>query len=119
MPVTLSPLAVEHRGDVLIVKVAVHDLLEEAVIQDVGRRLGRLVTDSGCRQLVLDLSAVQDMSSEMLGELIALYKKLGSRLALCGVQPAVAIMLEWTKLNRLFRIVADRDAALQAMTGSP
>ncbi|NJS35896.1 MAG: STAS domain-containing protein [Brachymonas sp.] len=69
------------------------------------------------RKLVLNFSNVEYMSSAALGKFITLNKKVqaaGGRLILCNISPAIYEVFEITKLDKLFVIKGDEEAAIHA-----
>ena len=68
--------------------------------------------DHGGR-VVLDMTRVEFLDSSGLGALVAVMKLLpGRRLELAGCGPVVGKVLALTKMDRVFVLHADRDAAL-------
>jgi anti-sigma B factor antagonist len=71
--------------------------------------------DDGAVQLVIDLDAVAFMDSSGLGVLVGAHKRLvriGGRLHVVGVSPAVARLLSITGLARVFDVRDATGAAL-------
>jgi anti-anti-sigma factor len=66
-----------------------------------------LIERSRCRKLVVDCSGVEMMSSDTLGRLLILQRRMrksGGRLILSGLREEVRQMFAWTKLERCFEI---------------
>jgi len=113
-----SRLIVE-RGDEEIVQVRFLDrnILEEAVIQDIGDELTDLVNRNDAPKLLLDFDGVEHLSSAALGTLIKVNNHLRSKegqLRLCRINPQIYEVFAITKLNKLFQIHDDVDAALSS-----
>lgn len=69
------------------------------------------------RRLVIDLSGVPYMDSSgvaTLVEALQAARKSGAKLVLCGLTPRVRSILEISRLDTVFSIVADRAAAAAA-----
>jgi stage II sporulation protein AA (anti-sigma F factor antagonist) len=67
---------------------------------------------------VLNFSCVERISTEMLGKLVALQKKVqdrGGRLALCQVNPKLQEIFKIFKLPQLLTIYDDEQEALQTL----
>ena len=102
-------------GDVLVATV-----LESRVD---GRAGGELLAtlrgfiDGGDRRIVVDLSDVSFIDSTGLGALVATLKHMGrgGELALCGVGDAVGTLFKLTRMDKVFRLYPNRDAAVSAM----
>jgi len=101
-------LEVEDIGEVTVVNFTDKKILDE---------LFSLVDDLGRRKLLLNFSNVEYLSSAALGKFITLNKKVnaaGGRLILCNIDPQIYEVFEITKLNKLFNIQKEEQAALQA-----
>lgn len=110
-------LEVEDIGDVTVVNFTDRKILDEASIQVIGEQLFSLVDEAGRRKILLNFANVEFLSSAALGKLITLNKKLqaaGGRLILCNIDPQIYEVFEITKLNKLFNIQKEEQAALQA-----
>ena len=91
--------------------------MDEQTIQIIGKQLFALVPELGRRKLLLDFGSVEYLSSPILGELITLNKQVnaaGGRLVFCNIDPQIYEVFEITKLNKLFNIQKEEQAALQA-----
>src|SRR5437870_13531376 len=110
-------LEVEDIGDVTVVSFTDRKILDEQNIQAIGEQLFSLVDEMGRRKVLLNFANVEYLSSAALAKLITLNKKLqqaGGRLILCNIDPQIYEVFEITKLNKLFDIQAEEQAALQA-----
>jgi anti-sigma B factor antagonist len=111
-------LQIEERGDSTIVhfrQPRVSGILE---MEKLERELHQLVEKENRRRLVVDLSVVEFLSSQIFGTLVSLNSRLkahGGGLRLCNIQPQVLDVLLTCKLDRVFDIKTDLDAALQAV----
>jgi len=110
-------LEVSEVGDVTVVRFVDRKILDEANIQELGQELYHLVEQDGRKQLLLNFSSVEFLSSAALGKLITLDKKVkvsGGRLQLSNIRPEIYEVFAITKLNKLFDIKDDEAAALEA-----
>ena len=89
--------------------------LDAAVAPAFKQDMTQLV-DGGVNRIILDLSQVQFMDSSGLGVLVTLLKKVGSRgdLIIAGVRGIVADLFKLTRMDRVFRLVANVDAVAEA-----
>jgi anti-sigma B factor antagonist len=90
------------------------DLLE---VQELGQELYRLVEEDNRAKLVLDLAAVEFLSSAAFGKLISLNAKVKARhgaMTLCNIRPAVFEALRICHLDRIFDIKQDEGDALSS-----
>jgi anti-sigma B factor antagonist len=110
-------LEVEHIGDVTVVNFVDRKILDEQNIQVIGEQLFSLVDEEGWRKILLNFGNVEYLSSAALGKLITLNKKLQQaqgKLILCNIDPQIHEVFEITKLDKVFKIVREEQAALQA-----
>lgn len=97
-----SQIAIESAGEVVIVRFGERYLIEELTIHAVGDDLFHLATRYKGRQVILDLSAVESMSSTFLGKLLSFHRKLaegGNKLTFCGVSETIGRLFKATKLD--------------------
>lgn len=104
----------EIRG-ITVVAFVERKILEAVHILELGEELSRLVEKDGCRDLLLDFSNVEFLSSAALNKLIILDKKVkikSGQLKLCCMMPEIREVFVITRLNQLFDIVDTREMAL-------
>ena len=77
----------------------------------------KALTDEGGGRVVLDLSQVSFVDSSGLGAIVAAMKQLppDRRLELAGLLPAVQRVFHLTRMDTVFRIHADAEAAGAAL----
>ncbi|HRJ51735.1 MAG TPA: STAS domain-containing protein [Candidatus Thiothrix moscowensis] len=87
--------------------------MDAAVAPELKNHIAQLLTD-GKTRIVLDISAVTFMDSSSLGALVSLLKMVGNRgdLVIAGAKGIVADLFKLTRMDRVFRMAADVDAAL-------
>ncbi|GBD35768.1 hypothetical protein HRbin36_00883 [bacterium HR36] len=111
-------LEVEDIGDVTFVRFTDSKILDEANVQVIGDQLFSLVDNHHRKNLLLDFSRVEYMTSAFLGKLVTLNKKVqqaGGRLALCNIaHKEIFDIFVITGLKRLFNIYRDEQEALQS-----
>lgn len=106
---------------ITVVHLLDHRLVDGIAIDDLAQELYQLIESDGRRNLVLELSSVNFMSSVGLEKLIVLYKKVkahGGTLRLCCIRPDVRGVFTVTKLDRLFDIWDTEAEALAAFRPS-
>ena len=109
-------LKVEMVADVAVVTFLDKRILDEPTIQAIAEQLFSLVEQEGKLKLLLNFNGVEYMSSAALGKLINLHKKLTAlkgQLAMCSVIPQIFEVFAITKLDKIFKIVADEDTAMK------
>lgn len=96
-------------------------ILEAAHILELGEELLQLVEKDGSKDLLLDFSSVEFLSSAALNKLIILDKKVKSKsgqLKLCNMMPEIREVFVITRLNQLFDIVDTREKAMDGFQRS-
>jgi len=104
-------------GDVTVVRFVDRKILDEANIQELGTELFQLVEQENRKNLLLNFSNVDFLSSAALGKLITLDKKVknhSGRLKLSNIRPEIYEVFAITRLNKLFDIKEDEADALAA-----
>ena len=107
----------ELQGDILILRVG-ESRLDAARAPALREELLRQI-DAGRSQIVLDLSATEFLDSSGLGALVSAVKRLGSRgtLAIAGAHGAVARLFSLTRMDRVFTLHPNTEAAVVQMAG--
>jgi anti-anti-sigma factor len=111
-------LEVEQIGEVMVATFRERQLLDEDKMQTIGTQLHSLGEEAGHRPLVLNFAAVERLSTEMVGKLLALQRKVqekGGRLALCQINPQVYQVFKILRLPQVLTIFADEQEALQRL----
>ena len=104
----------QERG-ITVVTFIERKILEAAHILELGEELLHLVEKDGNKDLLLDFSSVEFLSSAALNKLIILDKKIRSiagQLKLCSMMPEIREVFVITRLNQLFDIVDTREKAV-------
>jgi anti-sigma B factor antagonist len=112
-------LDVSEVGDVSVVRFRDRKLVEAGNIQEVAQELYGLVEKEQRKNLLLNFSALDFLSSEALGKLITLdrlVKKQHGQLKLSNIRPCIFEVFTLTRLNRLFDIRDDEADALAAFS---
>jgi anti-anti-sigma factor len=108
---------IEQVGDVALVRFTRQALVDEEVIYRVGGDLTRLVEELGYHRMVINLGAVERMSSAMFGQLLGLWRKVqaaSGRLVLCCTRPEIAEALAILRLNEVIPAYDKEQDALQS-----
>ena len=102
-------------GDVTIVRFLVKRMLDAGAIEGRCRDISSSPPKYG-PSLVLDFSRVEFISSAVLNKLIVLDRtaqEKGGRLVLCGLSRSLRDLFAMTRLDQVFAIVDDEEAALR------
>jgi anti-sigma B factor antagonist len=115
MAETIPPLSVTQQKDVRVVEFTNNRILDEANIAEIGNGLAALIEERNNPKLLLDFNTVDHLSSAALGMLINADKKIkqkNGQLRLANIKPQIFEVFVITKLNKLFKILPNRDDAL-------
>jgi anti-anti-sigma factor len=96
--------------------------LDPAPVNDLRKHYEAHIQKRGRPELVVDLSGVGFAGSAALGNFVALHRLVrqnGGRIIFTDVDPTVAEVFRASKLESLFEFVADRSAALRAISEHP
>lgn len=101
-----------------IVEFQIPSLMDPPKLELIGVQLTALVDDMDRRLLILDFSRVQFLSSQAIGIVITLHRKLTalphSKLILCGVNSKLAELLRITRLDRILTVKPTQTEAVKA-----
>jgi anti-sigma B factor antagonist len=113
-------LEISEVGTVTVVRFVDRKILDAANIQELGDELFGLVETDNRKNLLLNFSNVEFMSSAALNKLIVLNKKVqgaGGKLRLSNLRPEIYDVFVITRLNTVFDIKSDEADALAAFGG--
>jgi anti-anti-sigma factor len=102
-----------------VVEFKTSSLMDQIVLEDIGKELYRLVDEEDRRRVVLDFERVEYLSSQMIGIILTLQKKLNtlknSRFVLCGVGPKLMELLKITRLDRILTLKPSQREAVKVL----
>ena len=103
-----------------IVEFTTPSMMDPLELETIAQNLYRLVDEEDNRLLVLDFERVQYISSQAIGMVLTLNKKLSSlkrsKLILCGVGPRLMELIRITRLDRLLIIKPTQREAVKVTT---
>ncbi|HLL90002.1 MAG TPA: STAS domain-containing protein [Tepidisphaeraceae bacterium] len=103
----------------VVVEFREPSLMDPIVLEQVATNLYHLVDVEDRRYLVLDFEQVQFLSSQALGIVINLKKKLDAlgkaSLVLCGVGPRLMELLKITRLDRILTVKPSQKEAVKVV----
>ncbi len=102
-------------GYVTVVQVTERRLQESSVIQDLATELDSLAPGNEPKNILLNLSQVDFISSAALNRLITFHNRItkaGGKLKLAELKPQIEEVFAITRLNKHFDIRDDEAAAL-------
>ena len=118
----MPPVAVTQQKGVRIVEFTNNKILDEANIADIKNTLFAMIDEEDQPKMILDFANVDHLSSAALGALIDAnnrIKQKNGQLRLANIKPQIFEVFVITKLNKLFRILPNREEALATITGQP
>lgn len=108
-------LQVSEVGEITVVRFVDRKILDQGNIEELGRELLQLVENDRRRQILLNFSNVDFLSSAALGKLIVLEKRCkqaGGQLKLSNIRSEIGEVFAITNLNKVFDIHEDEADAL-------
>ena len=117
-----TPVLIQVYQNIVLIKIDKDRLLEMKDINAVSAAILKQIDMHPKISLVLDLSAVTNMSSAMLGKLVAIHKSVKTgrgRLAVCDVKPQIFELFKMTKLHKLFDIREKSEDAINYYKRKP
>lgn len=108
-------LSVEDRGDALVVTVDAKRL-DAATAVAFRDALVECASKTALARIIVNLAQVELVDSSGLGALVSALKQIkrDRTAALCGLQRPVENLMKLTRMDRMFTIHADTDAAVSA-----
>ncbi|MCA9051965.1 MAG: STAS domain-containing protein [Planctomycetaceae bacterium] len=106
---------IEEVGNVTVARFLDKKILDEANIDKIGQELFGLVDTDGRKNIVLDFSLVEYLSSAALGKLITMHKKVMAakgKCVLCNIQKDILDVFKITQLHKVLTLCTDLDDAL-------
>jgi anti-anti-sigma factor len=93
--------------------------MDPLVLQEIADELYRLVDLQDKRNIILDFEKVQFLSSQAIGIVVNMHKKLGAlkngRLILCSVGPKLMELLKITRLDKVLMLKPTQKEALNLL----
>jgi len=117
MPDASPTLTVSQLKDISVIEFTNNKILDEANIEEIKTTLFGLIDAKATPKLLLDFGNVDHMSSAALGTLINVsnrVKEKNGQLRLANIKPQIFEVFVITKLNKLFRILPNRQEAINS-----
>jgi anti-sigma B factor antagonist len=116
-PPPSSTFIVQQIEKFTVVEFKAASLMDPIELESVGQALYRLVDQEDRRKLILDFEKVQYLSSQAIGIVLTLNKKLAalpnSKFILCGVGPKLMELIKITRLDRVLTIKPTQQEAVK------
>ena len=115
----MSQFNVQEIGENTVVEFTSASLMDPIELEQIAQQLYKLVDEQDRRRIILDFEKVQYLSSQAIGILLAMQKKLSalkkSTLVLCGVGARLMELLRITRLDRVLTIKPSQKEAIKSV----
>jgi anti-sigma B factor antagonist len=105
-------------GDYMVIEFVTPSLMDPLVLEETAQSLYKIIDEEDQRKIIMDFERVKYLSSQAIGILLAMHKKLkplkNSRLILCSVGPELMYLLKLTRLDQLLTIKSTQKEAVNA-----
>jgi anti-sigma B factor antagonist len=103
-------------GEYTVIEFLTPSLMDPIVLENTAQALYKIIDEEDKRKIIMDFEKVQYLSSQAIGIVLAMHKKLNSlknsRLILCSVGPKLMELIKLTRLDRLLTIKASQKEAV-------
>lgn len=109
---------IETDGDITIVSFTEPSICGPGTIENISGQLRSLAAKKQPKKLIIDFEGVKFFSSQMLGLLVDLWRKLeeyNGKMIISGINPQISRVFKITNLDRIFTFCPDRDSAVRSM----
>jgi anti-sigma B factor antagonist len=100
----------------VVVEFRISSLMDPIQLESIQQQLFKLVDEQDRRLMILDFSKVEYLSSQAIGIVIGLNRRLAalphSKLILCGVNVKLTELLKITRLDRVLTIKPSQKEAI-------
>lgn len=104
-----------------VVEFRTASLMDPLDLQNIADHLYEMIEKQDKRQIVLDFEKVQYLSSQAIGIVLNMHKKLNalknSKLVLCGVGPRLMELVKITRIDRVLTIKPTQKEAVATING--
>jgi len=111
-------MELETRGEVLVVRFDAPAIGAAANLEQLGHELRDIILQKQPSQMVIDFTRVSFFSSQMLGLLVDVWRRLkdcGGTVVISGINPNLTRVFRITSLDKVFDFYPDTDTALKAL----
>ena len=119
----MNQFTVQQIGQSTVIEFTSPSLMDPIELEQIAQQLYKLVDEEDRKRIILDFERVQYLSSQAIGILLAMQKKLSalkkSNLVLCGVGARLMELLRITRLDRVLTIKPSQKEAIKSMDSIP
>ena len=103
-------------GEYMVIEFTTPSLMDPLVLESTAQALYKLIDEEDKRKIIIDFEKVQYLSSQAIGIVLAMHKKLNalknSKLILCSVGPKLMELIKLTRLDKMLTIKASQKEAV-------
>ncbi len=112
-----APFTVQQVENFTVIEFQTPSLMEPGELEKIGTELYRLIEEEDRRRIILDFEKVKYISSQAIGIIMAMRKKMAAlkhtKLVLCSVSPALQQLLKITGLDKLLTVKPTQKEAIK------
>jgi anti-sigma B factor antagonist len=113
------PLTIQDIEKYTIIEFRTPSLMDAIVLEKIGEAIYRLIDAEDKRRIILDFEKVEYISSQAIGIVLTMNKKLSklphATLILCGVGPPLMELIKITRLDKVLKIKPSQKEALKVV----
>lgn len=112
---------IEVLDDVTVVSFTIHAISSVNGIEAVSEQIRAYIAEHQPEKMVVDFGKVKFLSSQMLGLLVDVWRRLGAyggNMVISGINPQLNRVFKITNLDKIFEFAADRDSAVEQIKQS-
>jgi len=102
-----------------VIEFRIPSLMDPVQLETIQKQLFKLVDEEDKRLVILDFSKVEFLSSQAIGIVIGLHRRLAtlphSKLLLCGVNGKLVELLKITRLDRVLTVKPSQKEAINSL----
>ena len=113
-----AAVEITSKPDVTIVSFNATSISGLAGIEEASKTISKFILDNCPRKIVVDFERVKFFSSQTLGLIMEMWKKLqnyGGKVVICGIEPQLHRVFKITNLDKIFEFFPDKDSAVAAL----
>jgi anti-sigma B factor antagonist len=113
---------IEQSDDVVIVTFNIASISSVSDIERIAAQLRDFVDRFRPQRIVVDFTGVKFFSSQMLGLLVDIWKRLKDNdglVAISGINPGLTRVFKITNLDKLFKFYPDLNSAVKGISEQP
>ncbi|HSV14524.1 MAG TPA: STAS domain-containing protein [Tepidisphaeraceae bacterium] len=113
------PLTVQEIEKYTIIEFRTASLMDPIVLENIGQAIYKLIDEQDKRRIILDFEKVEYISSQAIGIVLTMNKKLSklphATLILCAVGPKLMELIKITRLDKVLKIKPSQREALKVV----